>query len=152
MVREKLVSILTPVKRRTHRCFRDKTGRPETSQGGVRKQEEAAWKKRGHLSAIALIHHNSDVEQALAKTMKRIEGFGAFSSPVTNKPNVCLDMDVTDIATTRVQTMETLLHLLHEQDSALAARIAEADSASKDAEATRVERSLALIGRGLRGG
>lgn len=102
MVREKLVSILTPVKRRTHRCFRDKTGRPETSQGGVRKQEEAAWKKRGHLSAIALIHHNSDVEQALAKTMKRIEGFGAFSSPVTSKPNVCLDMDVTDIATTRL--------------------------------------------------
>ncbi len=87
------------------------------------------------MSGVALVHYDGDMKRALTEAVKLIGGFGALSSPVIIKPNLCADVDVTGVATTRVQTVEALLHLLLEQDGALAVRIVESDSESKDAEA-----------------
>ncbi len=84
------------------------------------------------MSGVALVHYDGDMKRALTEAVKLIGGFGALSSPVIIKPNLCADVDVTGVATTRVQTVEALLHLLLEQDGALAVRIVESDSESKE--------------------
>jgi uncharacterized protein (DUF362 family) len=83
------------------------------------------------MDSVALVKASFGFEEALAKGLDLIGGFGAVNSPVLVKPNICTISDGTGYSVTSVKIIQPLLHLLLREDPNLSIRIVESDSQSK---------------------
>jgi uncharacterized protein (DUF362 family) len=83
---------------------------------------------------VALVRYSGVLDTTLREAMGLIGGFQALNPPVLIKPNLCTDVDVTGVATTKVDIVETLIRLVLEEDEDAAIRIVESDSESKFAD------------------
>jgi uncharacterized protein (DUF362 family) len=83
------------------------------------------------MESIALVDVQQDIATSLAKGLELIDGFGAITSPVIIKPNICTISDNTGYSVTHALLVEGLLELLFQTNSKLSVRIVESDSQSK---------------------
>jgi uncharacterized protein (DUF362 family) len=83
---------------------------------------------------VAIIRYSGVLNTTLRESMGLLGGFQALKAPVLIKPNLCSDVDVTGVATTKVDLVETLIKLVLEEDEDASIRIVESDSESKFAD------------------
>lgn len=86
------------------------------------------------MDPVALVRHNGALDTTLREAVRLLGGFQALKAPVLIKPNLCADVDVTSVATTKVDIVETLVRLVLEEDEEAPIRIVESDSESKFAD------------------
>ena len=86
------------------------------------------------MDSVALVRYSGVLDTTLREAMGLIGGFQALNPPILIKPNLCTDVDVTGVATTKVDIVETLIRLVLEEDEDVAIRIVESDSESKFAD------------------
>ncbi|MCW4037833.1 MAG: DUF362 domain-containing protein [Candidatus Bathyarchaeota archaeon] len=86
------------------------------------------------MDSVALVKYKGDPEQSLQDGINFVDGFKTVKSPFIIKPNICIDVDKTGYANTRVEIVEALIKLALTRDEALSIRIVESDSESKYAD------------------
>jgi uncharacterized protein (DUF362 family) len=86
------------------------------------------------MDSVAIVKHEGDVAKALEQGIRLLGGFGALSSPVIIKPNICAEVVKTKCAVTDVKVVEALIRLVLREDQGLSIEIVESDSESKFAD------------------
>ena len=86
------------------------------------------------MDPVALVKDRGAVDTTLREAIGLLGGFQDIQSPVLIKPNVCTDVDVTGVATTKVDILEALVRLVLDEDEGVTIRIVESDSESKFAD------------------
>ncbi len=86
------------------------------------------------VDSVALVKYSGELDTTLREAMGLLGGFQALKAPILIKPNLCTDVDVTGVATTKVDIVETLIRLVLEEEEEAPIRIVESDSESKFAD------------------
>ena len=86
------------------------------------------------MESIALVKYADDVGKTLNKGIELIGGFGVLRSPFIIKPNICTNMNRTEVTITDVEIVEALIKRVLKKDSGLSIKIVESDSQSKFAD------------------
>jgi uncharacterized protein (DUF362 family) len=84
--------------------------------------------------SVALVKCEGHPKAALQAALRLIGGFKPSKSQLIIKPNICVDVDETGVANTKVDIVESLIALILEENKRLPIRIVEADSMSKFAD------------------
>lgn len=84
--------------------------------------------------SVALVKCEGHPEVALRKATELIGGFRFSKSQLVIKPNICAGTDETGFANTKVETIESLITLILEENERMQIRIVESDSMSKFAD------------------
>lgn len=91
-------------------------------------------RRKEALDPVALVKDSGAVDKTLREAVSLLGGFRGLKDPVLIKPNLCTDVDVTGVATTKLDIVEALVRLVLEEDEGLSIRIVESNSESKFAE------------------
>ncbi len=83
------------------------------------------------MDSVALVKYKGDLEYSLQEGIDLIDGFKTLKSPLVIKPNICINIDRTGYANTRVEIVEALINVALKRDDALSIKIVESDSESK---------------------
>jgi len=83
------------------------------------------------MDSVALVKYKGDLEQSLQEGINLIDGFKTLKSPFVIKPNICIGVDKSGYANTRVEIVEALINVALKRDDDLSIRIVESDSESK---------------------
>jgi len=83
------------------------------------------------MDQVVIVKYKGDLEQSLREGINLIDGFKTLKSPFVIKPNICVGVDKTGYANTRVEIVEALINVALKKDDTLSIRIVESDSESK---------------------
>jgi len=83
------------------------------------------------MDSVAIIKYKGDLERSLQEGVDLIDGFKTLKSPLVIKPNICINVDRTGYANTRVEIVEALINVALKRDNDLSIKIVESDSESK---------------------
>jgi uncharacterized protein (DUF362 family) len=86
------------------------------------------------MDSVALVKYKGYLEQSLQEGINLIDGFKTLKSPIIIKPNICIGVDKTGYANTRVEILEAFIKVALRSDDDLSIRIVESDSESKYAD------------------
>jgi len=83
------------------------------------------------MDQVAIVKYKGDLEQSLQEGINLIDGFRTLKSPFVIKPNICIGVDKTGYANTRIELVEALINVALKKEENLSIRIVESDSESK---------------------
>jgi uncharacterized protein (DUF362 family) len=95
------------------------------------KDYEREERRKEFVDPVALVKDSGAVDTTLREAVGLLGGFRGLQDPVLIKPNLCTGVDVTGVATTKVDIVDALVRLVLEEDEGLSVRIVESDSESK---------------------
>ncbi len=83
------------------------------------------------MDQVAIVKYKGDLEQSLQEGINLVDGFRTLKSPFVIKPNICIGVDKSGYANTRVELVEALINVALKKEDNLSIRIVESDSESK---------------------